>query len=547
MKFARMRVSEAEGALLAHSIRTNEGTFKKGRTLSRDDTLVLEHAGVENVVAARLGTHDVAEDLAATKVADAAKGNGVRLNAAFTGRCNLYAEDSGLVVIDRERINQINLLDESLTIATLAHCDVVVPKQMVATVKVIPFSAPEQAVEAASELARKPGPLVRIARYTKKKVGLILTSLPGTKPSVLKNTIKTVSMRVRAVGSDLSITEIVDHNEVSICAAIEACLKNGCELILISGASAIVDRRDVVPLGLVSAGGTIDHFGMPVDPGNLLLLGHLGGGENKTPVIGLPGCARSPKLNGFDWVLERLAADMDVTPHDIMLMGTGGLLKEISSRPQPRDDIGSVTEQLRREPSVAAILLAAGQSRRMGSINKLLVEIDGLSMIRRSMEAILASKAGPIIVVTGHEADRVCKELEPYDVTFVQNTEYAEGLSGSLASGINVLPEKTDGALICLGDMPEVAAAHLDKLIAAFDPLEGRSICVPTSNGKRGNPVLWDARFFSEMANVSGDVGARHLIGEYSELVCEVEIGHGGILLDIDTPQALQSVLQGPC
>ena len=137
--------------------------------------------------------------------------------------------------------------------------------------------------------------------------------------------------------------------------------------------------------------------------------------------------------------------------------------------------------------------------------------------------------------------------MESYDVTFVQNTEYAEGLSGSLASGINVLPEKTDGALICLGDMPEVAAAHLDKLIAAFDPLEGRSICVPTSNGKRGNPVLWDARFFSEMANVSGDVGARHLIGEYSELVCEVEIGHGGILLDIDTPQALQSVLQGPC
>ena len=121
-------------------------------------------------------------------------------------------------------------------------------------------------------------------------------------------------------------------------------------------------------------------------------------------------------------MLERLAADMDVTPHDIMLMGTGGLLKEISSRPQPRDDIGSVTEQLRREPSVAAILLAAGQSRRMGSINKLLVEIDGLSMIRRSMEAILASKAGPIIVVIGHEADRVCKELEPYDVTFVQNT-----------------------------------------------------------------------------------------------------------------------------
>ena len=127
MKFARMLVGEAEGALLAHSIRVSEGTFKKGRTLSREDTLALKHAGVETVVAARLGIHDVAEDLAATKVANAAKGNGVRLNAAFTGRCNLFAEDGGLVVIDRERINQINLLNEALTIATLEHCDVVAP------------------------------------------------------------------------------------------------------------------------------------------------------------------------------------------------------------------------------------------------------------------------------------------------------------------------------------------------------------------------------------------------------------------------------------
>ncbi|HIB55911.1 MAG TPA: nucleotidyltransferase family protein, partial [Alphaproteobacteria bacterium] len=211
-------------------------------------------------------------------------------------------------------------------------------------------------------------------------------------------------------------------------------------------------------------------------------------------------------------------------------------------RPQPRHDSGLVEKGVRREPAIPAILLAAGQSRRMGSVNKLLAEIGGMSMIRRVAETILASKVGPLIVVTGHEADQVRAELDGCDVIFVHNSNYADGLSSSLRAGIGALPEEADGALVCLGDMPHVAAAHVNKLVAAFDPVEGRAICVPTSNGKRGNPVIWGARFFSEIAAVSGDVGARHLIGEYGELVCEVEIGDGGILIDIDTPQALSSV-----
>ncbi|MFP6717380.1 MAG: molybdopterin-binding/glycosyltransferase family 2 protein [Alphaproteobacteria bacterium] len=542
MKFMRMPLAEAEGALLAHSIRTAQGAFKKGRLLSRADTVALRVAGIEKVVAARLDAGDISEDAAATQVAGAARGEGVSFNSAFTGRCNLYAEARGLVVVDRGRIDQINLLDESLTIATLAHCDVVMPKQMVATVKVIPFSVPGRVIEAATEVALHPAPLINIAPFTAKQVGLILTRLPGTKQSVLQNTIKTVRARVETVGSTLIASEVVDHDETAIGAAIERLHARGSKIILISGASAIVDRRDVVPLGLESAGGTIDHFGMPVDPGNLLLLGHLGGGARRTPVLGLPGCARSPKLNGFDWVLERLAANLEVTSKDIMLMGAGGLLKEISSRPQPRHDSGLVEKGVRREPAIPAILLAAGQSRRMGSVNKLLAEIGGMSMIRRVAETILASKVGPLIVVTGHEADQVRAELDGCDVIFVHNSNYADGLSSSLRAGIGALPEEADGVLVCLGDMPHVAAAHVNKLVAAFDPVEGRAICVPTSNGKRGNPVIWGARFFSEIAAVSGDVGARHLIGEYGELVCEVEIGDGGILIDIDTPQALSSV-----
>jgi molybdenum cofactor cytidylyltransferase len=100
-----------------------------------------------------------------------------------------------------------------------------------------------------------------------------------------------------------------------------------------------------------------------------------------------------------------------------------------------------------------------------------------------------------------------------------------------------------DGAIVCLGDMPAVSAGSIDRLIAAYDPVEGRSICVPTYNGKRGNPVLWDRRYFAEMAGIAGDVGARHLIGAHDEAVCEVAMGDSGVLIDLDTPEALAAHL----
>jgi molybdenum cofactor cytidylyltransferase len=179
----------------------------------------------------------------------------------------------------------------------------------------------------------------------------------------------------------------------------------------------------------------------------------------------------------------------------------------------------------------------------MGALNKLLAEIDGTAMVRGVVETVLASKARPVVVVTGHQAGEVRAALAGLDVRFVHNPDYEQGLSTSLRHGIGALDEAldgaVDGALVCLGDMPQVSAGHLDKVIAAFDPDEGRAICVPTSDGKRGNPVLWGAQFFAEIGAVSGDVGARHLIGEYAEMVCEVELGDGAVLVDIDTPEAL--------
>jgi molybdenum cofactor cytidylyltransferase len=180
----------------------------------------------------------------------------------------------------------------------------------------------------------------------------------------------------------------------------------------------------------------------------------------------------------------------------------------------------------------------------MGGANKLLSEIEGVPMVARVAQRLLASRARPIIAVLGNQAEAVDTALGKLPVERVRNPDFADGLSTSLKRGIVALPPDLDGALICLGDMPLISGRHIDRLIAGFNPLEGRAIIVPTRHGKRGNPVLWSKRFFPEMAELAGDVGAKHLIGGHAELVAEVEMDDDAILVDIDTPEALEAVRQ---
>ncbi len=315
-------------------------------------------------------------------------------------------------------------------------------------------------------------------------------------------------------------------------------VKAGAQLVLVAGASAILDRRDVIPAAVTVLGGAIEHFGMPVDPGNLLLMARLG----DVPVLGLPGCARSPKVNGFDWVLRRVLAGLPVGADAIRRMGVGGLLSEIGSRPLPRTRAAGPPETGTRPPQrahIAGIILAAGRSSRMGAMNKLLIPIDGKPMVRRAAEAVLAAQLGPVLVVTGHQRDQVEEALKGLPVSFLNNKDFATGMSTSLRVGLDAVPAECDGALVALGDMPLITAAEIGQLVNAFNPVEGRAIVVPTRRGKRGNPVLWGRRFFDEMTAAGGDRGARHLFEAYPEAVVEVEMAGDGILTDIDTPQAL--------
>ena len=184
-------------------------------------------------------------------------------------------------------------------------------------------------------------------------------------------------------------------------------------------------------------------MGLPVDPGNLLLFAKIG----SMRVLGIPGSARSPRLHGFDWVLQRLVAGLDVTPEDLTRMGVGGMLKEMPGRPLSREqeELDEMPDQV--SPTIGGVLLAAGQSRRMGRTNKMLVEVDGAPMVLHAARAMLASSVSPVVVVLGHQPEQVERALRGIDVRFVRNPDYAEGLSTSLKSGLTALPDTCDGAV----------------------------------------------------------------------------------------------------
>ncbi len=529
MKFGSFPIDDAAGLILAHTFKAEGLVLKKGHVLTAADVGALRAAGVKDVIGAKLEADDVGEDTAAGRIALRLMGSHLTPSAARTGRCNLVAANDGVVLINAAAITAANVISEAVTIATLPDRQGVTAGQIVATVKVIPFAV-SAAVMARVENALGTG-AAAVAPYAPKRFALISTLSPGLKPSVVASTEQITRQRIVALGGAMISSTQADHGAADVAREVRSALASGAEIILITGASATLDRGDVVPAGIVAADGVIDHFGMPVDPGNLLVLAHIG----SVPVLVLPGCARSPKLNGVDWIMQRLAAGVAVTPKDIMTMGVGGLLVDTPSRPLPR--ASAVQPATVTGPRIAAVILAAGRSQRMGPSNKLLMEIEGVPLIRRTVSALRAASVGQVVVVTGHMDAEVRRALDGLNVTVVHNPRYADGLSTSLKAGIGALAPDVAAAVIGLGDMPAVTTAHVNQLIAAFDPEADRAIGVPVHDGKRGNPVLWARRFFEDMQGVSGDVGAKALIGANESLVYEVEFEDTAVLTDLDTPE----------
>ena len=324
MKFGRLPVTRAEGGILAHSVKYQGISLKKGTVLSAQHVHALDQAGCESVVIARLEVTDLGENETARRIASFISGENLGFQRPRSGRSNIVSETFGLLVYDPEHLDRINLEDEAITIAVMPPYTIVEAGQVVATVKIIPYSVEENTLTRIEKMPPSRPALLHVAVFNSLNIGFIQTFYPGMNQAILNKTRRTLDSRLQRLGNKVSSEQRCEHEEGAIAGAFEELLGSDYQMILIAGASATADRRDVIPLAIEAAGGRITHLGMPVEPGNLLVLGEFAA---DLPVICMPGCARSPAVNGFDWVLERLLAGIPVKRTDIMRMGVGGYIK----------------------------------------------------------------------------------------------------------------------------------------------------------------------------------------------------------------------------
>lgn len=517
MKFGPVPLERAEGAYLAHAAHTGARRITKGKRLDAADIADARAAGLTELVVAALESDDLHEDAAAALLASAAAGPGLTAQPPAHGRANIVADAAGLLLVEAAAIDAVNAHDEAVTLGTLAPFAPAAKGEIVATVKIIPFAVPEPLTRSAADSARG---VLRLALFGRRRVAFIQTTLPGTSAKLLAKTAEVTEARCVALGLAAWREMRCAHTADALTAVLAETAD--ADIVLISGASAISDRRDVIPAAIEQAGGAVLRLGMPVDPGNLLCLARIGA----RPVIGLPGCARSPRRNGFDWVLERLWAGLDVTGADIGRMGAGGLLADVP-RPEPRPK--PIASGL-----TGAVVLAAGRSVRMGA-NKLLADLGGKPVLAHVLEAVKGTGL-PAIVVTGNAEAEIAAMADRFGFPSIHAARYADGLSQSLAAGITAAPDDWSAALVLLGDMPDVDAEHIAGLAAAAD---ANRIAVPVHNGKRGNPVAWGRRYFARLRGLEGDVGGKALLAEFADDIVEVLIESDAIFMDVDTPEAL--------
>lgn len=527
MIFGEVPVHDAVGARLAHGVRTRGLSLHKGHVVTAEDRAALIGEAVATVIVVRLEAGDIGEDEAASLIAQAIPPDHLTFTPSATGRINLHAATNGLFVADRAAIDRFNRVDPAITIATLPDHASVAAGDMVATIKIIPLAVSLDLVRKAAAVMASSRAL-EVKPFVAHRVGLVATELPTLKMSVMDKTRRLVEQRLHTSGSRLTSERRVPHRAQELAAVIAETVKEN-DIVLVFGASAVTDVSDVIPAAIRAAGGVVEHVGMPVDPGNLLVLGRVG----TVPVIGAPGCARSPRENGFDWVLARIFAGENPGPEEITGMGVGGLLKEIPNRPQPRDLRAS-----ERPLSVAALVLAAGRASRMNGSHKLLAAFDGQALVRRSVEAALAAKPDRVLVVTGHRADEIEAELAGLEVDVIRNPDHVQGMSTSLRAGVCALGSGCDGVTVMLADMPHVTGADVRRLLDAFAASGGQAVVRAVSGGKRGNPVILPRTTFSAILQLEGDVGARHIVESAGLDIVDVEIG-AAAHVDVDTPEAV--------
>jgi molybdenum cofactor cytidylyltransferase len=337
MKFGPVPVDGAEGKILGHNVAGPDGRriLRKGKALSPDDVAQLRALGRESVYVAEMEDGDIDENSASLRVATAVRGEGLRMSRPATGRVNLFATAAGVLRVEAVRLEQLNS-QEGITLATLASETAVAEDKMVATVKILPYGLPEASVAAVEALAAGASPIVKVNAIAPHTVGLILSGSPSVRDRIVSGFENALRRRLGALGSDIVMVDFVsledEKDEEKLAQTIRRHIRSGLGMVILAGETAIMDRHDIAPRAVLRAGGEVICYGAPVDPGNLLMLAEMDG----VPIMGAPGCARSPKTNIVDLVLPRLLVGDRLTRSDVIRLGHGGLLEDVPERPMPR-------------------------------------------------------------------------------------------------------------------------------------------------------------------------------------------------------------------
>ena len=537
MKIEYLDPNKSKGSILAQTYNLSGRTLSKGTHVSEEILELLNRENVKNILCAVPHEDDIHEDSAAEAISKALDENQLYAEEASTGRVNFRTPALSIVRYNRELIKKINLVDESIAFSIVEHNQLLAKNDLIATLKIIPFFVSKRYIEQVVSLIAK-NEIFKVHRLEEKKVELIQTYYDWQKRSIFKATSNVTSSRLDALGCPLQKETLIPHDHKSLCSEIKSSVDSGAQVLLISGASAITDRSDHIPKAILSVGGEIIQYGLAVDPGNLLLIGKIG----NTTIIGMPGCARSPKLNGFDWVLQLLMANIPINKEELADMGAGGLLMEIASRPLPRALAKSAKK---REKKIMGIILAAGNSSRMGKDNKLLRNIGGASLVRNTAVEMLKSDLDSCSIVLGYQSDKVAAVIKDLNINLILNPFWEEGQASSLKAALNTLDSSYSDLLVMLGDLPGVKSKHINKIIEEHLLANNRKskITIPSFNGKKGNPVIWGKSFFPDLSNLEGDVGGRTLFDQHPAAINLLVMEDKAVITDTDTPEDFKNFL----
>ncbi len=323
MRLEILDIENAMGGVLIHNLADAQGhkAFAKGHRLGESDVEKLRALGKTNVLVGMFEEGDVNENDAATRIANAVCGENISLSAVSGGRVNLFATTRGILKVDDDALNRINSLD-GITIATIPANQVVAPKKMVATIKTIGLAIREETLREVENVRRETSNVIGVRELRAARVAVILTGSEQARERVEKTFTPAIVSRVEELGASVVSNEYVAHDERAIANAIARAKNLNVDCVILAGETSIMDARDVTPSGIAQAGGQIEVYGAPVEPGNLLLLAY----ANDLPIVGAPGCVKSRDTNVVDLILPRLLAGERVRKKDIVALANGGLL-----------------------------------------------------------------------------------------------------------------------------------------------------------------------------------------------------------------------------